>query len=357
MILCLLVWCQLSPDEVAWVRTMSLPPLPANPSNRVADDEQAAALGDLFFNAKDVAPGKMIACASCHPAETAFTDGLETSQGITRLTRNAPSLFLVAHQRWYFWDGRADSLWAQAIQPIEDPREMGLDRSQLGPWLAADSQRKRIYETVFGPLTYGDREADTQVLVNLAKSVEAFERTIQAPKRPWDQFVADVSAHGQSDVLNSDQLAGLRLFRGKALCATCHSGPLFSDLEFHDTRLPQPTPSPEPGRFEGVKRVKTDPFNQAGEYSDDRNTTMARWVNGLSPNVLQVGSFKTPTLRYVALTAPYMHDGSMANLRSVVNFYNELEHARPSHHPEPLLQPIHLSEPELAQLIAFLESL
>jgi cytochrome c peroxidase len=234
---------------------------------------------------------------------------------------------------------------------------MGVSRAEVAAWLAGDPQRLARYQDLFGPLRADSPPAAEAMLANVGKALEAFERSIQPPERPWDRFVTQVMAGGVAEALNKDQVQGMRLFLGKAGCATCHAGPLFSDLEFHDTRLPQESASPEPGRFQGIWQVKSDPFNQAGVHSDDREGRMARWLTTLEANALAFGSFKTPSLRFVSLTAPYMHHGSMPDLDSVIAFYNDLSQARPSHHPEPLLQPIHLSPEERAQLRTFLECL
>lgn len=347
----------LTEAERAWISRMGLPPTPASPSNRVADHPQAVALGKELFFATDLSPSGSVACASCHIPEKAFTDGLPTSRGKALVARNAPTVLLAAHQRWMFWDGRADSLWNQATKPLEDPREMGVSRGELAAWLSADPQRLTRYEALFGPLRAEPPQAAERMLANVGKALEAFERSIEPPQRPWDQLVAQLLAGETAQALTPNQIQGMRLFVGKAGCATCHAGPLFSDLEFHDTRLPQESASPEPGRFQGILQVKKDPLNQAGIHSDDRMGMMARWLATLEANSLVFGSFKTPSLRFVSLTAPYMHDGSMPDLDSVIAFYNDLSQARPSHHPEPLLQPIHLSPEERVQLRSFLESL
>jgi cytochrome c peroxidase len=300
------------------------------------------------------------------------------------------TLWNVAHNRWFFWDGRKDSLWSQALGPLEDPREHGTSRVAILRLLAADSGYARAYQEVFEPLpdatdsarfppdarpvpetpehphavawetmNEDDQASATLAFVNVGKAIAAFERKIVARDAPFDRFVAGLSDGDEAKLAALDARAqrGARLFVGKARCFLCHDGPSFTDLEFHDNRVPVGEEGADPGRKLGVRRLKSDPFNTLGAFADDGGETGRVKVGRLLIDSHGGKLFKTPTLRNVAHTAPYMHEGQFATLAEVVRFYNRLENASPENPSERLIQPLGLSEEEEADLVAFLESL
>ncbi|MFM7297787.1 MAG: cytochrome-c peroxidase [Planctomycetota bacterium] len=370
--------------EREWAKARTHTPLPRprrNPTNRVADSADAARLGQrLFFDARFSANGS-VACASCHAPDLGFADGKSLSMGLARTVRHSPSLWNVAQQRWFFWDGRADSLWAQAVQPLENPKEMGFDRVSLARALRGDATLRAEYEQLFGALpdvaswperaapgddaseraaawkhmSADEQRAASRVAANFGKALEAYERRLVRDDAPFDRFVA-----GDATALSESAQRGWKLFAGRGNCRSCHSGPAFTDGEFHNIGIP-PLAGGEPedpARYAGIDLVREDPFNAQGEFSDAREGDAALELEVLERTPQNFGEYRTPSLRNVALTAPYMHEGQMKSLADVVHFYSTLEGATQiGHHQEQVLQPLKLSASEAADLVAFLESL
>ena len=183
---------QWTDDEVAMLRSLwleSLPELPADPSNAVADNPDAAAFGkQLFFDPRLSANGG-ISCATCHQPVRRFTDGLQKGQGIGTSRRNTPSIVGVAYSPWLYWDGRRDSQWSQALSPLEDMNEHATDRVHVTRLIAEDSSYRTIYESIFGDLpelSGADSGAVDSVFSNVGKSIAAFERTVMPTSSRFD---------------------------------------------------------------------------------------------------------------------------------------------------------------------------
>ena len=363
---------------------------PADTTNRFAEDERAAHLGQwLFFDAGLSGNGE-VSCATCHDPELGFSDGKPVAETLARGTRRTPSVVNAAFQRWLFWDGRADSLWAQAVEPIENPIEMGGDRVAVVWHLAGDAQLRTAYEELFGALPALDglpaharpvpsapdhpqavawaalgtdtQTAVTTVLVNVGKALGAYERRLVRGDAPFDRYVAGVLGQEGGDLaaLDAPSKRGLELFVRKGNCTLCHLGPTLSDLEFHNTSAPPDEfgDRQDPGRYVGAAKVVASPFNAAGPYSDDREGRAARRVQRLRVDTESFGEFRTPSLRNLKARAPYMHAGQFADLEAVLRFYSTLEGAAGrSHHQELVLTPLNLTEVEIADLVAFLGSL
>ena len=382
---------ELSERELAIVLTLSpLAPPPSDTTNRVADDPAAIALGErLFFDARLSGDGT-VACSTCHSEEHGWGDGKAVAVGVGVGTRNTPSLWNAAQNRWFFWDGRADSLWSQAVKPIEDSAEMNGDRLHLLHLVAADAALRRDYEALFGPLpavdarlpsrggpfandgerqanwwstANADRDAAIAVLANVGKAIAAYVATIRTAPAPFDEFVADLRAgRAQSNAISAAAQRGLKTFVGKGNCVLCHSGPSFTNFEFHDTRVPPRSPDApfDPGRLGGVALLLADEFSAASPYSDDASGARAQQAYFVSDSSGLLGHFKTPGLRNVALTAPYMHAGQLPSLTAVVEHYSKLEHASAPADPahvEALITPLGLDSGQIADVVAFLESL
>jgi cytochrome c peroxidase len=381
----------LSESELrAILRLSPLPPLPPDWSNAYADDPRAAHLGRrLFFDVRLSAAGTS-SCATCHDPTHAWTDGRRTNDPGARFPRNVPSLRNTAYNRWYYWDGRADSAWAQALGPMEHERELGSDRLALLHLIRGDASLQAEYAAVFGPLPAGvqdplrfppharpvpdqpenplqqawramsdsDRRAANVVFSNLGKAIAAFERTILMRETPFDRFVARLRQGdgAAANELSPSALRGLRLFIGRGQCILCHSGPSFTDGEFHDVGIALGrNHRVDPGRHRGVLTLVKSPFTRMGEYADVNASDAP--VRFLTAQTSQLGQFKTPTLRGVAQTAPYMHDGRFDSLEQVLDFYSTRKGASPLGHPTRLLQPLNLDAGEIDDVVAFLHSL
>jgi cytochrome c peroxidase len=352
---------ELGEDELRVVLTHSPlgDPRP-DPTNAVADDPAAARLGQrLFFDTRLSANGE-ISCATCHDPAKGLTDGKPVAEGLGVVDRSAPTLWNVAYQRWLFWDGRADSLWAQALQPTEAELEMGGSREQVARLLATDPTLRAEYEQVFGNVPDGQPVDD--VFASYGKALAAYQRRLISRRSPFDVFVEGLREEDPEKraALSPSALRGLRTFVGKGRCRMCHAGPNFSDGEFHATGVAPRNGGDlyDPGRYDGIAKVLADPFNALGPHSDEREGAAAEQLETLRRGPEVWGEFRTPTLRNVALTAPYMHQGQFATLAEVVRFYSTLEGAAPpGHHQEQVLQPLELSRDEQADLVAFLESL
>jgi cytochrome c peroxidase len=206
-----------------------------------------------------------------------------------------------------------------------------------------------------------DRDAIDQVFARIGKSIAAYTRRLVSHDSPFDRFIAAVRAGDAERAAQYDPAAreGLRLFVGAARCIRCHSGPTLSDREFHDNRVPTATGAPrrDPGRQRGIAQVQDDPFNAAGRHSDAPDGAAAEQLRYLPRAADSFSHFKTPTLRDVAVTGPYMHQGQFGTLDEVLSYYDTLERAVPTHSPERTLAPLHMTPTELAALRAFLESL
>lgn len=342
-----------------------LPPAPPDPTNAYADNLHAARFGHRLFFEPGFSQDGAVSCATCHDPRKAFADGLPVARGIAEARRNTPSLLNVAHNRWFFWDGRADTLWSQAHHPLEDAREMGGSRQGLVQTLRDTPRLASTYRDLFGtlPAPKAAEEEIDRVVANVGKALAAYERKLIRGDSPFDTFVAGLRENdpARRAALSSPAQRGLKLFIGKANCRICHGGPTFSDQEFHDVRVPPRGGGPpnDPGRYAAIELLRMDPFSAAGVYSDDRDGAAARKLRFLVNRPENIGLFRTPTLRNVALTAPYMHEGQLATLDDVLRHYSTFENATPpGHHAaETILTPLELSPGELSDLRAFLESL
>ena len=360
-----------------WSVIQRLSPLPEapppNPTNRVADNPEAAQLGQMFFFDARFSKDGTVACATCHSPFHGFADVEATSLGAGRGTRNAPTLLNAAYNKWQFWDGRTDTLWSQALSALEGEVEQAGTRLQyahlIHQYYPAD------YKTVFGTLpeledaarfpadgkpgdpafdsmSEVDQRAINTIFANIGKAIEAYERRLISRNAPFDRFVA-----GDTEAISFEAKRGLKTFIGKGVCILCHDTPTFTDDEFHNLGVPQGTLPEDTGRYAGISLLLADPFNGGGIYSDD-TAVATRILNFLEPIPRHQGEFKTPTLRNVALTAPYFHTGEFPTLASVIEFNNiggtggNFVGQR-----EGTLEPLGLNEQEIADLIEFLETL
>lgn len=332
-----------------------LPPPPPNPTNRWADDPEVARLGARLFFDSRLSMNGQISCASCHDPERGFSDEKVRSEGLATTDRHSPALWNVAYQRWFFWDGRSDSLWSQSIQPLLSAREMGANYEHIFKVVSSDPILPGGYESAFGA---AEGHSPGRFLSNLGKALEAYQRTVISRDSPFDGFVAALkSGQPNSDEISESAKRGLRIFINKQ-CSLCHSGPNFSDGEFHNLGLPHVANlKRDAGRYEGISKLLADEFNGMGEFSDDRSEKTNIKLRYLSPKLNNYSEFKTPTLRNVATSAPYMHNGSMADLQEILDFYNKLPSEAVLGHREETLVPLNLSSSERVNLEAFLRAL
>ena len=344
-----------SPAELRVLRSLwigSLAPLPDDPSNAYDTDPRAAALGRRVFFDTRFSKNGALACATCHPAASSFQDAKPTAVGLGPLPRRSMPLLGVAYNTWFFWDGRKDSLWAQAATPIENPLELGLTRTDVARLVT--QYHRDDYTAIFGALPDEPRTeaATARVFVNVAKALAAFVRTIVPGPGRFDAYVARVLGAADADpgaTLAPAELRGLRLFIGRAHCTNCHAGPLFTNGEFHFTRVPQA--APDAGRSAAIALVRGDELNCLGAFSDAAPEQCAalRFIDPDTRDTLR--AFKTPTLRNVAARAPYMNAGQFATLADVLRFYRDKTHGMKE------LAHGDLSDAELGDLEAFLGTL
>ena len=374
-----------TPDELSTLRSLSLSSLdalPADPSNRYADDARAVALGHrLFFDTRLSGNGK-VSCASCHLPEKEFQDGTPLAKGVGTTSRRTMPVAGTAHSAWLFWDGRADSQWAQALGPLESGVEHGGSRTQYAHTIAAYYRKE--YEAVFGSLPSLDglpshagpvadstwngawkripeaRQYDiSRVYANIGKAIAAYERQIGFTPTRFDRYVdAEVAGrqHDESSALNADEAAGLKIFIGKGSCVNCHNGARFTDDHFHNTGVPLPTVSlpADSGRATGVRQAIAGEFNCASRYSDAKRGDCAELEFATTEGEELVRAYKTPSLRGVADRAPYMHAGQIESLAAVIAHYDRAPKS-PMGHSE--LKRLKLSDTERRQLEAFLRTL
>ena len=339
-----------------------------DPSNAFLNNLAAKKLGKaLFFDARLSANGK-VACVSCHDFAKSTTDAKRFAQGIGQGTRNTPTLINVFMNRWFFWDGRADSLWLQALGPIESKLEMGGSWPAIYQLFITDKNLLVAYNTIFINTPLNPQQPfvaldANRFKTNIGKALAAFEVDITQFNSRFDVFAQTLPAPAAYTLLNNQELAGLKIFIGKGNCLRCHLGPNFSDGEFHNIRLISQVNNPkDSGRYGAIDSLKSNPHNLLGAYADinPQDATARNFVaktQYLTATTEQWAAYKTPTLRNIEYTAPYMHDGSKSTLKAVIEHYSDFTGAAPAHHTGGLLEPINLTLIEQAQLEAFLKTL
>ena len=286
--------------------------IPTPENNRLSAER--IELGRKLFFEKLLSRDKTLSCSSCHEPERSFTVAEAFAKGVDgkRTTRNPPALVNRAYGKSFFWDGRADSLEEQVLQPIQNEKELYLSLDSLESRLREVGRYAAEFARVFGREPRRD---------DIARALASFIRSLLVGDSPYDRYLL-----GDHEALSESARRGLRLFRGKANCTACHAGPNLTDEEFHNTGV----------AWRGGKLV------DEGRYAITKDNT-------------DRGAFKTPTLRQISQTTPYMHDGSLATLTEVVNRYNEGGIQNP--HLDREIRPLGLTDDEKRDLVAFLESL
>ena len=377
-----------TPAERGIIASLSLdrlPPLPPDPSNAAGDSSDAVALGHALFFDGGLSPDGTVSCSTCHKPQSYFTDGkaLANVRDIDT-PRHTPTIVGTAYSDWFYWDGRKDSQWAQALAPQEAAIEHGGTRTAHARYVL-DNYRSQ-YEAVFGPgpdfsdtsrfpsdaapvedgaklaawegMTEADRGAVNRVFANIGKSIAAYSRRILPGRSRFDDYAAAALVNDRermSELFSAEEAEGLRLFFGDGQCTDCHNGPLFTNGTFHNIGLPLPQGSRfDQGRSLGTFQVVEDVFNCQGEYSDakEEECVELRFIK-LEGEEL-IGAFKVPGLRNVAETAPYMHNGIFPDLEAVMRHYNHAPPAFPGHSD---LVPLAFTEEQSEAVIAFLLTL
>lgn len=349
--------------ELAFLRSVAPWPMtpPADPGNELSGLAWAEQLGETLFNDSLFSADGTISCASCHLQEFGFSDRLSVSHGAQKHTRNTQSLLDAGFQRWHGWDGGSDSLWAAALRPMLSPVEMAGDIRNIAYRLR---QNPAVTEKLVAAeqTEQNGSEADQALVVRAAKAIAAYTRTLVSARTPFDEY-RDAMLSGDSRAAAQYPLSakrGLKIFiSDEANCSTCHFGAVFSNQEFHDTRglTLSDKGEADAGRLAGIKRLRDDPFNLLGEFNADATKDNAFYTRQLRSQTQNFSQWRTPTLRNLKHTAPYLHNGGAATLRAVVDGYADFDMSRVHVEGESILKPFSLDEQGRQDLVAFLESL
>jgi cytochrome c peroxidase len=329
------------------------------PDNPVAFNPEARELGRLLFHDPTLSKDGKNSCSSCHLPEKGMSGG-RVVQVAGQGPRKAPSILGAAWQSWFFWDGRKDSLWSQALGPILSPGEIGMTKAAWRKAVAA--KYGRYYRAVFGDRGGKSSSGDDEFLVNTARAIAAYEITLRPGPSAFDRYVERTlgltpvpaaAGVGEPAPFGDCALVGLRAFIGKGRCVNCHHGPRFENGSFHATGiLPVSTADSPAGRIQGIDLARKDPFNCHGRYGR-KGAACAELDHAIAGSPLIGAAFKTPTLRNVEVSAPYMHNGRLASLDDVVGHYAEA-YAPPGGSE---LVPLALSGDDRRGLVCFLKSL
>lgn len=332
--------------------------VPADPGNEYSGLKWAEALGAQLFNDPVLSANKSISCASCHQSSKGFSDGFALPKaGVAPHVRNTQGLQNIGYQRWFGWDGGADSLWAASLRPMLSEIEMASD---------IEGVAKKLRDTAYlaEALEQNDLEIaeldDETLVVTVAKFIGAYMRTFVSGKTSFDEFVSSLLPDGEVQSQYSlPAKRGLKIFIGEGNCFVCHFGPNFSNGEFHDIGRPFFTGvgKVDSGRFTGIQRLKSDPFNLDGRYNGTNVENEILKTTTVKSSQENFGQWRTPSLRNLLLTAPYMHDGSLATLRDVVDYYAEIDPARLHSKGESILKPFQWSDSEREDLVEFLKTI
>jgi len=329
---------------------LGLPPVPI-PSDNPQTPEKIA-LGKRLFEDKRFSADGTVSCATCHDPQKAFADGLPTSEGIKKLkgTRNAPTVINATYYDSQFWDGRRPSLEEQSKDPLINPIEHGLpSHAPLLEIIRKDGSYPSQFQSVFGV-------APQQITIDhVAKAIASFERTVVSGDSPFDRYLYG----GDKTALSESAIRGLEIYRTKGRCQDCHAigqtNATFTDNKFHNLGV-------------GFKRLGSRAVQIANAFrkakqegkdidkavlGDQEASELGRFVVTLRPS--DIGAFKTPTLRNIVVTAPYMHDGSIQTLEEMIELYNKGGESNPF--LDSGIRPLNLTDQEKADLLAFMKSL
>jgi cytochrome c peroxidase len=328
-----------------------------DPGNRVSGNALAIELGRQLFRDPRMSPVGYIACVTCHQPDRAFTDVKARAHGLADLPRNTPALANLSLQRWYGWGGASDSLWMASIKPILDAREFNGNTALVTRLFAREPDLAACYRRVFGVSPQRNPE---RTVVNVGKALAAYVETLVTARTPFDEF-RDALARGDAYRMTAypgAAVRGLKVFVGRAGCVSCHSGPNFSDGQFHPGATPADDMAAavarslaDDGRLGDARYLKASRFNLQGAYNDDASRRNAVATRHLAVNAGLAGQFRTPTLRNVAVTAPYFHNGQAERLTDALQHRHFPAPVSGAAQAEPLLVG------EIDDLAAFLATL
>lgn len=315
---------------------------PVEPANNPATAAKVELGKKLYFD-KRLSADNTVSCATCHDPEKGFADGKPVGEGIEgkKGTRNSPTVINAAFFDLQFWDGRAKTLEEQARGPIVNPVEMGMPSHEaLEKKLRNIPEYEKAFKEVFGTEKF--------TIDHIVMAIGAFERTLVSANSPFDRYIA-----GDEKAISEEAKAGWKLFSGKGRCNTCHSFvsvyPFFTDNKFHNIGVAM-----KDVKFEALAREAQRPGSTADDIAFREGVTeLGRFI--VTREQKDIGAFKTPGLRNVALTAPYMHDGSEATLEAVIDFYNK--GGEPNPNLDGGIVPLNLTDNEKKQLVEFMKAL
>jgi cytochrome c peroxidase len=372
-----------SQQEIAKIRDLfwNEEPIPPSVSNRYADNKVSAYLGrNLFFDPR-LSGNNSTSCATCHNPARGWSDGEATPAHFPKVKRHTPALWNLAFYNNYFWDGHADSLWVQALFPLEGRPEMDSHRLKVVTLIVQDKYLKQLYENTFGKISsvlldrvnkgfsstlitqnnyegwnrvYQQLDNQQQqeislIFANVGKSFEAFQRRILAGTSKFDLFAAQLinKEFNREPALSIDEQKGLKLFIGKANCIQCHRGINFSDSQFYNLGLQanKRFSDWDKGRMEGIRLARNSEFSRSSKYSDIKLTDKKLKIGEDNISTADtLGAFRTPSLRNVSLHPPYMHDGKAPFLVDAIKAHTKV-------------LPVSLTQQDTAALITFLQAL
>ena len=359
---CLALWCAVcaapsfavgfSPSELQAV--LGLGPWPPaqqrDPGNRVSGQPLAIELGRRLFRDPRLSPVGYIACVTCHQPDRSFTDLKARAHGLADLPRNTPSVVNLAGQAWYGWDGASDSLWLASIRPLLDDREFDSTPAIVARLFARDPELAACYRAVFGESAQRNHQ---RTLVNVGKALAAYQETLVTARTAFDDFRDALAISPAPPQATYPQAAqrGLKLFVGEARCINCHMGAKFSDNSFHALLHSAGSAAAvlDHGRLAGIAKLRSNSLNLLGRYNDDPTRRNAIATSETMAQEALRNGFRTPGLRNVGATGPYMHDGRMDRLQDAVQ------------HPLPAAGGAHVHKPlnaaQVEDLLAFLATL
>ncbi len=328
---------------------LGLPPVPVPKDNPITPDK--VALGKRLFMDKRFSADGTVACATCHDPQMAFVDGLPVSEGINgrKGVRNAPTVINAAYYTSQFWDGRRPSLEEQAKDPFVNPVEHGLPNHEpILQVVRSDKEYVKAFRKVFG------LEPEQITIDHVVKAIAAFERTIIAGDSPFDRYYYG----GEEDAISEAAKRGFKLYQTKARCQDCHridqNFALFTDNKFHNLGVGMDKIAPKLRKLiTSYRKAKRQGQDVEKLFSKEEISELGRFAVTLK--LSDVGAFKTPSLRNVAVTGPYMHNGELETLEEVVEFYNQGGHKNPFLASG--IRPLNLTDQEKKDLVEFLKTL